>query len=143
MMRFALALAVSLLFTALPVSAAEFPTGELISTGFKVEKGDRVITHMDMHRYEAKAQITTLDAQRVEFILNGRIWRLATSSPHVDQRRDVFQVTWDSETSGRLVNENKQYTGDRSTFTINDGLLTIKSWISRNQLWETQYYKIP
>ena len=45
-------------------------------------------------------------------------------------------------TSGALVNRNVAYKGDKTTFIIRNQELLVKSWIVRNQLWETQIYSL-
>ena len=50
-----------------------------------------------------------------------------------DTRVDVFTVIWDTQNSGRLINTNAAFRNDDSKLVIENGALTIKSWVAPHQ----------
>ena len=123
--------------------AADFPTGTLKGVGFMVEKGAMQITEKDLHSYSSSATIVKRSDGTYEFTVVARLQKSPSTPQKTDTRVDVFNVVWDSASAGRLLNTNAAYHADRSTFTVTGTELVIKSWISRNQLWETHRYQLP
>lgn len=135
-------LIVVLVFTS-QVFAAEFPTGTLKGVGFAVEKDGMQFTEKDLHVYSSSATIVKKSEEAYEFTIVAHMQKAPATPQKTDRRVDVFSVAWDSPSSGRLLNKSPIYQADQSTFTITDTELIIKSWISRNQLWETHRYSLP
>ena len=132
-------LVAALAFTS-QVFAADFPTGTLKGVGFMVEKGGMHVTEKDLHFYSSSATIVKRSDGKYEFTIVAHLQKSPSTPQKTDTRVDVFNVVWDSASSGKLLNTNAAYQADRSTFTITSTELVIKSWISRNQLWETHRY---
>ncbi len=120
---------------------AEFPTGNYKGIGFLVEKGSMKITEADMSIHESQLTITKKGESKVAFKVSVKMQRYPNTPIKNDSRYDVYSVKWDSKNSGSLVNNNKKYSGDKSTFVLEGRKLTVKSWISRNQLFETHVYE--
>ena len=120
--------------------SADFPTGNYIGIGFVLEKGSMKINEADLNKYESKLLVIKQGKSKVSFTISATIQQYKNSPIKTDNRYDVFIIKWDSETSGSLINNNKTYSSDKSTFIIDGNKLTIKSWIARNQLYETHKY---
>ena len=120
---------------------AEFPTGNYKGIGFIVENGSMKITNADMIVFESRLIVTKKGESKVAFKMSVNMQRNLNKPIVSDSRYDVYDIKWDSENSGLLVNMNKKYSKDKSTFVIDGKKLTIKSWISRNQLFETHEYE--
>ena len=133
---------VALMFFAASAIASELPTGTLDGLGFLVEKGAQRMTERDLHAYSSTVTIRKVGDNAFEFTIVANLQRSPTTPLKVDRRVDIYSVTWDSPTSGKMSNRNPAFQDDKSTFTISDTELVIKSWISRNQLWETQRYRL-
>jgi len=123
-------------------SAADFPVGTFKGTGFTVEKGSFRMTENDLHKHEASVTIKFLGDNKYSFVIHIKVQKLPSSPVKEDVRNDQFIVQWESEHSGKLINTDSKYSGDKSTFDISDGNLTIKSWVSRGQSWETHVYAL-
>lgn len=121
--------------------ATEFPTGSYKGTGFIVEKGTIKMTETDLSKFESNLTITKSGNSQVAFKILVKMQKYPGTPIKSDSRYDVYTVKWDSENSGSLTNNNKKYSGDKSTFIIDNKRLTIKSWISRNRLYETHIYE--
>ena len=122
--------------------SAEFPTGTLKGTGFIVEKDTMRMTEKDLYGYSSSVTIVKRADGSYEFRINAHLQRSATTPQKTDKRVDVFDVKWESPNSGTLMNRNATYKDDKTTFTIRDRELVVKSWIARNQLWETHIYSL-
>ena len=123
--------------------AAEFPTGTLKGVGFMVEKGAMQVTEKDLHVYSSSVTIVKRSDGTYQFKVVAHLQKSPSTPQKTDTRVDVYNIVWDSANTGRLLNTNAAYHADRSTFTITGTELVIKSWISRNQLWETHRYLLP
>ena len=123
--------------------AAEFPTGVLKGTGFQVEKGGQIMTDKNLHVYNSSATVVKRKDGSYEFTIVAQLQKSPATPLASDRRVDIFEVIWESATTGRLVNRDPTYRDDRTTFAIESGKLSLKSWIARNQLWETHTYSIP
>ena len=128
------------LFFATASFAGDFPTGFLKGVSLLVEKGPVKITEKDLHVYESSATVVKRSQDVYEITINARLQKTANSRLKQDQRRDTYKVVWISKNSGNLINTDETYKADRSTFTVTDTHFVVKSWVSRNQLWETQTY---
>ena len=122
--------------------SAEFPTGTLKGTGFIVERGAMRMTEKDLYGYSSSVTIVKRADGSYEFRTVAYLQRSPTTPQKTDKRIDVFNVKWEFPTSGTLVNRNGTYKDDQTTFTIRDRELVVKSWIARNQLWETHIYSL-
>lgn len=122
--------------------SAEFPTGTLKGTGFVVEKNAMRMTEKDLYGYNSSATIVKRADSSYEFTISAHLQRSPTTPQKIDKRVDVFDVTWESSNSGTLVNKNATYKSDKTTFTIRNQELVVRSWIARNQLWETHTYSL-
>lgn len=122
--------------------SAEFPTGNFKGIGFIVEKGSTRITEADMSKHESHLTVTDKGDSKVTFKISVKMQRYPNTRIRSDSRYDVYSIKWDTENSGQLINNNKQYSGDKSTFVIDGRKLIVKSWISRNQLFETHIYEM-
>jgi hypothetical protein len=121
---------------------AEFPLGTFDGIGFLVEKGDLKITHKDLYRYSSSIKIEKGQKDEVVCTISATLQKGPSTPAKNDSRKDTFLVQWTSEHGGNLVNRDSSYKKDRSTFSMADGQLVIKSWIDRNQLSETHTYLI-
>jgi hypothetical protein len=139
---FRLVLTIVLLLVASAAGAADFPTGVLKGISFKVERGTAVVTDRDLHLFEASATITSIGASRYEIVISARMQSRPTTPLKEDRRRDVFTVVWEGDWSGRLINAAPQFAGDESGFSVDGNKLIIRSWVARNQMWETHTYLI-
>lgn len=142
-MKFSLKLITALVCT-LPalVMAGEFPTGTFKGAGFLVEKGTLKMSHRDLFKYESSVTIEKSGENEFVCTISATLQKSANTPAKKDLRKDTYSVQWTSENAGTLVNQNPLYKKDRSTFSIQEGQLIIKSWIDRNQLWETHIYSI-
>ena len=122
---------------------AEFPHGTFEGVGFLVEKGDLKMTHKDLHKYKASIKVEKGQKDEVVCTISATLQKGPNTPVKNDSRTDRFLVQWTSQQGGNLVNRDSSYKNDRSTFAIEDGKLIIKSWIDRNQIWETHTYLIP
>ena len=122
--------------------SAEFPTGTLKGTGFIVEKDTMRMTENDLYVYNSSATIVKRADGSYEFTISAHLQRSPTTPQKTDKRVDVFDVKWESPNSGTLANRNATYKGDKTTFTIRNQELVVKSWVARYQLWETQIYSL-
>ena len=120
---------------------AEFPIGDYKGIGFIVEKGSMKMTEADMSKHESQLTVTKKGESKVAFKISVRMQRYLNTPIQSDSRYDVYSIKWDGENSGLLVNNNKKYSGDKSTFVIDGRKLIVKSWISRHQLFETHIYE--
>ena len=77
-----------------------------------------------------------------EYRIVAHLQRSPTTPPKTDERVDVFDVTWESPSSGTMANRDATFKNDKTTFTIRNKELVVKSWIARNQLWETHVYSL-
>jgi hypothetical protein len=125
-----------------PALAADFPSGRLVGIGFKIERGSMLITNKDLYVWDAYAVFENLSDSRVRITINSKMQKAKHTPLKNDKRVDTFEIEWDSENTGKLFNEALAYKGDKSTFKIEDGKLTIKSWIARNKLSETHIYEL-
>ena len=133
---------VIILFLTPQVFAAEFPTGILKGAGFVVEKDNQRLTEKDMHAYSSSVTVVKQPDGRYQFTVVATLQRSSTTPAKNDKRVDVYRVMWDSPTTGKLLNSSSEFKDDKSSFTIGNGQLVIKSWIARNQLWETHFYSL-
>ncbi len=124
------------------LQAAELPTGTFKGTGFIVEKGQLRMTEKDLYKHDASVTIKSLGSDKYSFLINASLQKEPGSPLKNDVRNDTYVVKWTSEKEGDLVNTDIKYSGDKSSFRIVDGQLIIKSWIERNQLWETHIYSL-
>ena len=132
----------AVLFLAPQLFASEFPTGSLRGAGFVVEKGNQKITEKDLYAYSSSAEVVKQQDERYKITIVAHMQRTPTTPAKNDKRVDVYQVIWESPTTGRLLNSNGALKDDESSFVITNGQLVIKSWIARNQLWEAQVYSL-
>ncbi|MFZ1107376.1 MAG: hypothetical protein WAN43_03365 [Rhodomicrobium sp.] len=123
-------------------SASEFPTGILKQTSFIVEKGPIRLTKSDVYYSDGFVNIIKTSASTYQFTTTASLQVSATTPRQADTRVDVFTVMWDTKNSGRLINGNAKFGNDSSTFIIENGALTIKSWIARTELWEMHVYSL-
>lgn len=134
-------LIVALAFTS-QIHAADFPTGTLKGTGFKVEKDNMIITDKDLHAYSSSVTIVKHSDGNYEFTIIAHLQQSPSMPQKTDKRVDVFNVIWESSNSGKLFNKDKAYKNDKTSFAISKDELILKSWIARNQLWETHIYSL-
>ena len=120
---------------------AEFPAGNYKGIGFIVEKGSMKITEADMSIHESQLTVTKMGESKVAFKISVKMQRYPNTPIQSDNRYDVYNIKWDGKNSGLLINNNKKYSGDKTTFDVDGRKLTVKSWISRNQLFETHIYE--
>lgn len=132
---------IGLVFTS-QITAADFPTGRLKGIGFVVEKGSMKITDKDLHAYSSSATIVKRSDSSYEFTIVAQLQELPSTPQKTDKRVDIFTVVWESPNSGRLINTDLAYKSDKTSFTISDNELVLKSWIARNQHWETHIYAL-
>ena len=125
------------------LSAAEFPIGTLKGVGFVVEKGSQKLTEKDLHAYSSSVTVVKQQDGRYQFTVVAILQRSPAAPPKNDKRVDVYRVLWESPSAGKLINSNSEFKDDKSSFTVGGGQLVIKSWIARNQLWETHFYSLP
>lgn len=121
---------------------AEFPFGTFEGAGFLVVKGDLKMTHKDLYKYRSSIKIEKGQSDEVVCTVSATLQKGSDTPTKNDSRKDTFLVQWTSERGGNLVNRNNSYKKDSSTFSIENGKLVIKSWIDRNQIWETHTYLI-
>ena len=114
--------------------ATEFPTGSLEGVGFLVEKGSMKFTEKDLYVHRASANIVKLSDDTYEITTSVVLQKNPSTRQKTDKRVDVFNVIWETNNSGKLINKSKRYSKDKSTFTVTKDKLIIKSWIERNQL---------
>ena len=122
--------------------AEEFPYGTFEGVGFLVEKGDIKLSHKDMHQYKASIRIEKRGKDEIDYTISVTLQKSPDTPVKKDARKDTFLVQWTSQHGGNLINRNDSYKKDRSAFSIENGKLTVKSWIDRNQLWETHTFLI-
>lgn len=124
------------------ILAADFPTGYLKGIGFVVENGNTKLTNKDLYAYSSSATVVKQADGSYQFTIVAHLQRKPATSQKTDKRVDLYKVIWESPTSGKLVNTNLAYSNDKTNFSISKGELVMRSWIARNQLWETQFYSL-
>ena len=129
-------------FASSQTMAAEFPIGTFSGIGFSVEKGSLKMTHDDLYKYESSIIITKIKENVINTVITATLQKSKNSRVKRDSRNDMFKVKWLSDNKGTLINQGKKYSRDKSEFKISDDKLIIKSWIARNQLWETHVYSL-
>ena len=122
--------------------AAEFPTGILKGAGFLVEKDNQKLTETNLHVYSSSVTVVKQSDGRYQCTVVANLQRAPSTPTKTDKRVDMYRVVWESPTTGKLLNSNNAFKDDKSSFTIANGQLIIKSWIARNQLWETHFYSL-
>lgn len=130
------------IFIAPQLFSSEFPTGNLQGAGFAVQKGNHTFTEKDLYAYSSSAAIVEQPDGRYQITIVANMQKSPTTPAVNDRRVDIYQVIWESLTAGKLINSDDAYKGDKSSFVIANGQLVIKSWIARNQLWETHIYSL-
>jgi len=120
--------------------SAEFPTGTLRGISFSVEKGSRTFSEKDLYKFHSVAEVTKRPNGEISITMDVTLQRSPKTQARKDKRFDTYQIIWKSEHNGQLINTKSKYGRDISNFSIVGNRLTIKSWIHRNQLWETQTY---
>ena len=134
--------AICIMAFASATNAAEFPTGTLKGTGFKVEKENMQVTDKDLYAYNSSVTIVKRSDGDYEFTILAHLQKSPSTPEQTDKRADVFNVVWETSNSGKLLNRDVAYQNDKTTFTISNSELVLKSWIARNQLWETHFYSL-
>ena len=120
--------------------SAEFPTGTLRGISFSVEKGSRTFSEKDLYKFHSVAEVTKRPNGEISITMDVTLQLSPKTQVKKDKRFDTYQIIWKSEHNGQLINTNSKYGSDISYFSIVGNRLTVKSWIHRNQLWETQTY---
>ena len=141
-MRHRFLLFITTLIIAPQLFAAEFPTGILKGAGFVVEKGNQKITEKDLSAYSSSATVLKLSDGRYQLTIVANLQKTSSIAAKVDKRVDIYRIICESPTTGVLLNSNNEFKDDKSSFTISNDQLIIKSWVARSQLWETQYYSL-
>ena len=100
------------------------------------------ITEKDLSAYSSSATVLKLSDGRYQFTIVANLQKTSSIAAKVDKRVDIYRIIWESPTTGVLLNSNNEFKDDKSSFTISNDQLIIKSWVARNQLWETQYYSL-
>lgn len=136
------AIYVVLLIFSSQVFSAEFPTGTFKGVGFLVEKGNIKLTEKDLYSYNSSATVRKRSENMYKLTLTAHLQKFAHTQKKTEKREDICEVIWDTPNTGRLVNKNAVYKKDRTNFIITEDTLVLKSWIHRNQLWETQIYSL-
>lgn len=122
--------------------ANEFLIGNFKGKSFKVEKGNRVMTDKNLYSFKSDLLVKEISKNRIEMIINSALQMKKGSPIRKDRRRDKFKIKWDDKTSGSLINESSKYKNDKSKFKISGNILSIRSWIDRNKMYETQVYEL-
>ena len=134
-----------LCFGALAMSSAsvsaEIPIGQYTGIGFSVEKNGAVVfSDKNLHSHSAALSIVQNGEQSYEWTLSVEVTKSANSAPVKVTKIDRFLVNLIGESSGELINQNPEYKNDRSIYEVTQGKLTVRSWISRHEAWETHTY---
>jgi len=124
------------------VWAADFPTGSLKGVGFILEKDKLRITEKDLHVFSLSVTIVKLSDGSYEFTTAATMQKSPSTPLKTDRRVDIYKVVWETPVAGKLINNNVAYREDKTNFTIANKELVLKSWIERNQLWETHTYSL-
>ena len=122
--------------------ANEFLFGNFIGKSFKVEKGNRVFTDKNLHSFKSNLIIKKLGKNRIEMKINSSLQMRINTPVRTETRRDKFKIKWKNNNSGSLINESSRYKNDNSKFKIDGNILSIRSWIDRNKMYETQVYEL-
>ena len=129
-----------LIFISSSSFANELPVGVFESDGFIIKKGSMKITDKDMFIHKGSLEIKKIAKDTYNFTISAHIQKQAGTSPIINKRTDTLSVVWDTDKKGKLLNKSPLYKKDISSFEIKGKHLIIKSWIHRNQLWETHIY---
>ena len=116
--------------------------GSYVGLGFEIEKDNSVIfSQKDLYSFDSKLSIEETSGTTVTFISKAEM-RLKKGTPlKKDKRVDRYFIQWTDNKSGTLKNLNSKFAKDRSTFSIDGQIMTLRSWIDRNQVWETQIWR--
>jgi len=120
---------------------AEFPTGTLKGISFSVEKGSMKFTEKGLYQWYSFAEVKKRPNGEISIRMDVTLQRSPATQVRNDKRFDTYKVIWESENKGHLINTKSYYKRDKSHFSIVGNRITIKSWIHRNQYWETQTYR--
>ena len=85
-------LVLSALLLSITAHATEFPTGQLKGVGLKVERGNMVITHNDLYKYESKAIVESLKNDRIRMTIEATMQKAKGTRIKNDRRVDTFKV---------------------------------------------------
>lgn len=128
-------------FYAVFSNASEILPGKYIGTGFSVEKDGKVVfTDKMIHKFDSELIVKKIGGSSYQFTVNAEVQQKPNSKIIKDRRVDKFDALWRSETEGRLINKNPQYSKDECRFSYNDSILQIDCWIARHSAWEKQTY---
>ena len=122
--------------------ANEFLFGNFIGKSFKVEKGNRVFTNKNLYSFKSNLTVKKLGKNKVEMKINTALQMKRDTPVRTQTRRDKFKIKWNDNKSGSLINESSRYKSDKSKFRIDGNILSIRSWIDRNKMYETQVYEL-
>jgi hypothetical protein len=116
--------------------------GKYEGVAFTVEKDGLVIfSEKNLYSLKSELSIRKVSENSFEFITQAEM-RLKQNTPlKKDMRTDSFILDWTDNLTGAMKNLNSKYEKDKSTFSIDGDMLTVRSWVHRNQLWETQTWR--
>jgi hypothetical protein len=120
--------------------ATRFPNGTFKAKDIVLEVKDGPTYHAnEMHTFDVTATVTSEGMNAIAIETTSRLRRRPADATSEDRRIDYYRVEWKNESRGRLVNrDDSQPSGE---FTLEDGQLTIRAWVARNNAWETQVYE--
>jgi|WetSurMetagenome_2_1015567.scaffolds.fasta_scaffold01781_1 hypothetical protein len=118
-----------------------FPIGRFTAKEVILEVRDgRTFRASEMDLFDFVSNISLAGENRIKIEIFAKLRMTSKHQTKQDNRLDYYRVQWSDDSHGKLVSEDQsQQVVD---FTIDNGMLTLKAWVSRNNAWETQIYNI-
>jgi hypothetical protein len=123
------------------VPARKFPTGKFKATESIVEAKDgRTFRASELDLFDCVAHISSIGENRIKIQIFAKLRKTPNHETKQDNRLDYYLVHWSDDSHGKLIGEDQFK--QEANFTIENGLLIMKAWISRHNALETQIYDI-
>jgi hypothetical protein len=119
-----------------------FLTGELELVDFMITRGDVTVEKADLAFVESTAIIEEVSNNVVKITVDAEMQKEVNGNRVSDLRFDIYEVIWENENQGQLVNKDPKFSGDLSVFEINGDQLIIMSRIARHKSIEVHVYEL-
>ena len=118
-----------------------FPTGKFKAKNIILEvKGGPTFYANEMEIFDVFAEITSIGFEKNSIEISARMRQTSVGPIKNDIRVDHYRVQWSDDKHGKLVNQNSAQPS--VDFIIDNGELTMKAWVARNNAFETQIYAL-
>ena len=122
-------------------SSNKFPTGTFRAKDIILEPTGQPTFHAnEMDLFNVVAEIAPIDSDKISIEVSAELRQTSVGPVKNDTRVDIYRVQWSDDRSGKLVNQNSAQPS--ADFIIDNGELTLRAWVSRNNAFETQIYAL-